>query len=129
MIVMDASVLIALLDPGNAHHEEADTLLVALIGDDLGANQITLAEVLVGPFRTHRLEWVREQLDQLELTELALPSDAAVRLAILRVQTGLKMPDCCVLLSAIERDGSVASFDHRLRGVARDQGLSVVPAA
>lgn len=51
MNVMDASVLIAHLDSDDAHHDAAETLLVHAIDDDLGANPLTLAEVLVVPVR------------------------------------------------------------------------------
>jgi predicted nucleic acid-binding protein len=36
-------------------------------------------------------------------------------LAGLRVKTGCKMPDCCVLASAATRTTAVATFDERLR--------------
>jgi predicted nucleic acid-binding protein len=41
-------------------------------------------------------------------------------LATLRVRTGCKMPDCCVLASAATRNTAVASFDERLRRHADD---------
>ncbi len=36
-------------------------------------------------------------------------------LAKLRVKTGCKMPDCCVLASAATRSTAVATFDEQLR--------------
>ena len=47
-----------------------------------------------------------------------MPRDAAVQLAELRVESGLKMPDCCVLLAAITCHGAVATVDNRLANVA-----------
>lgn len=100
MIVLDASVLIGYLDGDDAHHHGAEALLAAAVDDEFGANPLTLAEVLVVPARDGRLEAVMGVLRDLEIAELAFPSDIASRLALLRVATGLKMPDCCVLLSA-----------------------------
>jgi hypothetical protein len=57
----------------------------------------------------------------------AFPSDTAVRLAELRVITGLKMPDCCVLLAAENAAASVASFDERLAQAADMRNLPVLP--
>lgn len=126
MIVFDASVLIAYLDGGDDLHDAAETLLATAIDDDFGANSLTLAEVLVVPARVGREEAVREVLHELELNELPFPPDTAVRLARLRVSTGLKMPDCCVLLAAEEHHATVATFDDRLIRAAEDRKLAVL---
>jgi predicted nucleic acid-binding protein len=126
MIVLDASVLIAYLDGEDDHHAAGEELLARAIEDDLAANSLTLAEVLVVPVREGRLEPVRMALRDLEVQELPFPVDIAVRLAELRVTTGLKMPDCCVLLAAEDAAASVASFDERLAQTAEDRGLAVL---
>lgn len=126
MIVLDASVLIAYLDGEDDHHADAKMLLAAAIDDDLGANPLTLAEVLVAPVRTGRLQPVRRALRDLEVDELPFPSDAAARLARLRVSTGLTMADCCVLLTGEDLGASVAAIDDRLARAAEDRGLRVL---
>ncbi|HZS94316.1 MAG TPA: PIN domain-containing protein [Chloroflexota bacterium] len=126
MIVLDASVLIAYLDGHDEHHAAAEALLAHLIDDDLGANSLTLAEVFVAPLRDGRLRAVQEALSDLEIHELSFPIDTAVRLAQLRLTTGLKMPDCCVLLAADVTAGSVASFDQRLAQAAEASGVTVL---
>lgn len=95
MIVLDASVLIAYLDGEDEHHAAAEALLVRAIDDDLAANPLTLAEVLVVPARDGRLAAVTSALRELEVRELPFPDDTAIRLAQLRANTGLKLPDCC----------------------------------
>ena len=127
MIVLDASVLIAFLDTRDAHHAAAEELLTRAVDDELAASSLTLAEVLVGPVRDGRLGDVEIVLRDLEIRELPFPSDTAMRLAGLRVSTGLKLPDCCVLLAAEAASGSVATFDERLSRAAEDRGLSVLP--
>jgi predicted nucleic acid-binding protein len=124
LIVLDASVLIAYLDGEDEHHGAAETLLGAAVEEDLGANPLTLAEVLVVPARDDRLELTQAALRALEIDELPFPADTAVRLAQLRFRTGLRMPDCCVLLAAEDARASVASFDARLLQAARDRRLS-----
>ncbi len=126
MIVLDASVLIAYLDSDDNHHVAAEALLVGAIDDDLGANPLTLAEVLVVPARDGRLESAQTVLRELEVDELPFPRDTAVRLAQLRASTGLKMPDCCVLLAAEDAGAAVASFDDRLARTAEDRNLTVL---
>jgi predicted nucleic acid-binding protein len=128
LIVLDASVLIGYLDRADPHHADAEVLLVAALDEDLAVNTLTLAEVLVGPARHGRLAELRAALGDLDVRELALPPDAAARLAVLRVGTGLRLPDCCVLLSAQDAGGQLASFDVRLARAARELGLAVLTA-
>lgn len=126
MIVLDASVLIAYLDDQDRHHVAAEALLAEAINDDLGANSLTLAEVLVVPAQGGRLDLVRAVLQDLEVAELPFPADAAVKLAQLRASTGLKMPDCCVLLAAEDSGARVACFDDRLARAAEERDLEVI---
>jgi len=44
----------------------------------------------------------------------------------LRVETLLKMPDCCALLSALDQQARLASFYDRLIKAAHTRGLDVV---
>jgi len=126
VIVLDASVLIAYLDSEDAHHTRAETLLAQEIDDDFAASSLTVAEVLVMPARQLRLDAAREALADLDVKELALAGDSAVKLAQLRASTGLKMPDCCVLLAAEDVQARVASFDDRLNDAATSRKLVVV---
>ncbi len=128
MIVLDASVLIAYLDGEDAQHPAAEFLLAREIDDEFAANPLTLAEVLVGPTRTGRLETARSVLRALGVAEQPFPADSAVRLARLRSDTGLRMPDCCVLLAAQDVAARVAAFDDRLTRAAEDLGLIALRA-
>jgi predicted nucleic acid-binding protein len=126
VIVLDASVLIAYLDANDAHHQTAEAMLAREIDDDFAINPLTLAEVLVAPARDHRLDDVMAVLESLDIRELPFPAEGAVALATLRVATKLKMPDCCVLLSAEHAGARLASFDVRLSTVAAARNLTVL---
>lgn len=125
MIVLDASVLIAFLDSADRHHGAAETLLADALDDELVVNTLTLAEVLVVPAREGRIDEVRAALDEIEVREVPFRPDAAVRLAHLRTQVNLKMPDCCVLLAAETEAASIASFDDRLVAAAEARNVAV----
>ena len=126
MIVVDASVLIAHLDQRDAQHEFAMERLLEAADERLGASLITVAEVLVGPARARRLEAAQTALRDLALHEIPLAADAAARLATLRAQTNLKLPDCCVLLAARDPGaGSILTFDERLGVEAARLGMTV----
>ena len=128
MIVLDTSVLIAHLDASDAHHERADRLLAASGSEELGASVVTLAEVLVGPARKGMVERALAALEQLAVAAVPIARETAVRLALVRAETGLKLPDCCVLLAAEESEAAVATFDGRLAGAATSRGLRLFTA-
>lgn len=125
MIVLDASVLIAHLDGDDRHHDRATDLLMAAADGGLGASPITLAEVLVGPARAGLLEQANSALHTLGVVTVPIAEDAPVRLAVLRARTGLKLPDCCVLLAAEATSTEIATFDNRLNRAAMEFGLVV----
>jgi predicted nucleic acid-binding protein len=119
VIVVDASVLVAHLDAGDAHHRRATELLLEVGESPLAASPITVAEVLVRPARADRLDDARAAIRALSVHEVPLATDAAERLAALRARTGLKMPDCCVLLAAEDAAArAVLTFDLELEGAA-----------
>ena len=116
-------MLIALLDERDTHHDRAVERLKGLAKSPFACSSVTLAEVLVGPARADRLEEARRAIEGLGMREIALPADAAHDLATLRAETGLRLPDCCVLLAAESTRAPIVSFDERLVGVAERRGL------
>jgi predicted nucleic acid-binding protein len=123
VIVLDASVLIAYLNGSDRHHAKAKSLLEALSSEPWGASSVTLAETLVYPARAGRLEEAEAALVGLDLQELLSGGGAPGRMAEMRADMGIKMPDCCVLLAAQNNDATVASFDVGLLSAARKLGL------
>ena len=113
MIVVDASVLIAFLDPNDAHHSAAVEILEDA-SPPLLVHPITAAEVLVAAVRNDVADAVWADLLAIGVEVDDTPIDPLI-LAKLRVKTGCKMPDCCVLATAATRQAVVATFDGRLR--------------
>jgi predicted nucleic acid-binding protein len=119
VIIVDAKVLIAHLDSTDANNSRAMMLLESAGGTRIGTSTVTLAEVLVRPTQVGLLREVEAKLRELRLAEVGLGRHAAVRLALLRAETGLKMPDCCVLLAAEDGDATgILTMDERLRAQA-----------
>jgi predicted nucleic acid-binding protein len=121
VIVVDASVLIAHLDAHDAWHARALEALERSAREPLGCSPITLAEVLAGPARHGRLSAARAAVAELEIDDIPPGADAGVRLATMRADLGLKLPDCCVLLAAQDAAAAaVMTFDDALaRGADR----------
>jgi predicted nucleic acid-binding protein len=112
MIVVDASVLIAYLNPDDAHHDAAVEVLAEAI-PPLLLHPITAAEVLVLPVRRGVADAVWADLAAIGVVVDDAPIDPW-QLARLRAETGCRMPDCCVLALAATRKATVATFDERL---------------
>jgi predicted nucleic acid-binding protein len=92
-----------------------------------GCSPITLAEVFVGPARAGRLDDARAAVADLGVVEVPLDDDAPARLAALRVEAALKLPDCCVLLAAEDVQAeAVLTFDDRLARAAKQYRLRLV---
>jgi len=125
VVVADASLLIAHLDRSDLAHDRASALLLTHAGARLVASPLTVAEVLVGPSRSGLVDQAQTALRRLGISITPLESDAPARLASLRARTGLRLPDCCVLLAAEQVLGEVATFDNRLASGCRDLGIGV----
>lgn len=127
-MILDASVLVAHLDSGDGHHARATDLLLENSNDEFASSAVTLAEVLVGALRAGHGDEARSALADLQVQTLGLDPGAGWELARLRVATGLKLPDCCVLYVArTEASARLATFDVRLAAAAADLGVGIVP--
>ena len=125
MIVLDASALIAFLNPGDALHGRAVASVLARGARGLALSPITHAEVLVGPTRAGTLAATRQALAALGVAEIRLPDDGAQRLAALRARTRLRLPDCCVILAAQQSGGAILTFDDRLSAAAGELAVTL----
>ncbi len=127
MIALDASVLVAHLTPHDAHHDAATHLLLHAADEPLLVHAITLAEVLVGAVRINKGAQLLADLRAMGIGLSRRDDDEPLRLAELRVTTGLKLPDCCVLDAAHTQAGKLATFDAALATAARRMGIRVLP--
>lgn len=120
LTVLDAGVLIALLDADDGHHELARQALASLRdrGDRLVVPASAYAEVLVAPLRqsSARGDAVDEFLDALPATVEPATRPIARRAAELRARHGtrVRLPDALVVATAIVLDASrVVTTDTR----------------
>jgi predicted nucleic acid-binding protein len=122
---MDASVLIAHLNPDDPHHQAATAILLAGRPGQMLVHTITLAEVLVGGVRIGQGTSMRDDLRAAGIAIAPHDDGEPLRLAELRADSGLKLPDCCVLDVAIQHQASLATFDDALAAAARKRGVAV----
>jgi predicted nucleic acid-binding protein len=101
LIVFDASVVIALLDPVDALHLGAKKAFDRVAGEDLAIPASALAETLVAPARSRRLEQARARIAAFELRINDITEDVALEAAQLRGRhRGLRLPDALVIATA-----------------------------
>lgn len=119
LMILDASVLIALMNPRDAHYGDAVTIVrrAAIVGG-LVAHAMTIAESAVGAAEHGRIEQVRSAYAGIGLATAHTDPEQPWRVAALRASTRLPIPDCCVLDLALESLGSLATFDSRLAAAA-----------
>jgi predicted nucleic acid-binding protein len=131
-VVLDANIMIALLDPHHVHHAPVLDALGDLLPDARGKiaeiHRLTLAEVLVGyDDATERNEIYDRLIWGADLRICNLEPDEEIHLLVeARQRTGVKMPDACVLAAAMWFDGDLMTFDKRLAGAAAKVGVPTI---
>ena len=114
LIVVDASVLIALLDPGDALHPAATAALSRSAGDDLKLPASAYSESLVGPARRGRMRAAKNAIASLLIDVVPITDRIAEDAAELRARhRRLRLPDALVVAT-----GSALSADRILTGDA-----------
>jgi predicted nucleic acid-binding protein len=128
VIVADASWLIALVDPDDAHHRLATSIRDVLDDEVVLLHPLTLAECLVGPARRGSLDQsdarIRAAVDVMDFD----PRSPA-RFAQLRAEHRLRLPDAIVLDTALQNGVGIVTFDLRLAQAARRLGVRVLDTA
>ena len=125
MIVLDANVMIAVLDPQDSHFGAARRFFVAHASERLAAHRLTMAEALVLAAHGGSELAAAVAISALGVARFDEPDDP-LELARLRASSGLRMPDCCVLYAAIRERAKLATFDVRLAKAAAGLGVPVV---
>jgi predicted nucleic acid-binding protein len=116
-LILDASVLIGLLDSEDAHHsravedaETADRAARALL-----TPASAYSEALVAFARANRVADARNAIAGMGITVMPLTATIAERAAELRARhDSLRLPDAIVLATARDLDGELLTYDHRL---------------
>ncbi|MGH7299172.1 MAG: PIN domain-containing protein [Candidatus Rokuibacteriota bacterium] len=115
IVVLDASVVIALLDAGDAHHAAAVASMGQARRQTLVLPASAYAEILVDPSRRgpEAVSVVRRFVADLGIRVEPITTDVAERAARLRARhAGLRLPDALVLATGDALDGTVLTCDR-----------------
>ena len=124
---LDASAVIAHLDAGDGHHDAVGGLLHRIAGERLVAHPLTVAECLVAAVRAGRGGAMVAAIAAMRVEVVESGGNGSLRLAELRVATGLRMPDCCAVEVAERHEAVLVTFDARQARAARQLGITVEP--
>jgi predicted nucleic acid-binding protein len=116
-LILDASVLIGLLDTADAHNDRSidDVEAADRAGRQLFLPASAYSETLVAFARAGRLRDARQAVAAMGITILPLTETIAELAAELRARhERLRLPDAIVLATAREQGGELLSYDRRL---------------
>jgi predicted nucleic acid-binding protein len=122
-LILDASVLIGLLDTLDAHHAAAvdDVEAADLRGTNLFAPASAYSEALVSFARAGRLSDARDAIAAMGIAVTPLSAVIGESAAQLRAtHDRLRLPDAIVLATARVLDAEPLTYDDRLARVADD---------
>jgi predicted nucleic acid-binding protein len=120
-LILDASVLIGLLDTADRHHDRAidDVEAADQEGEQLLLPASAYSETLVAFARVRRIQEAREAITSMGITVVSLTDTIAERAAELRAHhRQLRLPDAIVLATAQELGGRLLSYDRGLSRLA-----------
>jgi predicted nucleic acid-binding protein len=121
-LILDASVLIGLLDTADAHHHQAveDVDSADSTGDTLLTPASAYSEALVSFARASRTPDARNAIAAMGITVVALSQEIAERAAEISAQHDrLRLPDAIVLATARELRADLLTYDDSLRKFAK----------
>jgi predicted nucleic acid-binding protein len=119
-LILDASVLIGLLDTADAHHTRAldDVERADEAGRALVVPASAYSEALVAFARAGRVREAREAISAMGVTIAPLTATMAEGAAALRARhERLRLPDAIVVACAQELDGELLSYHQRVRRI------------
>lgn len=122
-LILDASVVIALLDSADVHHVRAVDEVSA--ADERGLELVVPAsaysETLVAFAREGRVRDAREAIASMGISVVLLDAATAERAAELRAaHERLRLPDAMVIATAQQLRGPLLSYDQRLQRYAAE---------
>jgi predicted nucleic acid-binding protein len=116
-LILDANVLIGLLDAGDAHHDRAiaDVEAADHAGRPLVVPASAYSEALVAFARAGRTADARRAIAAMGITVEPLEAGTAARAAELRARhRHLRLPDAMVLATAAPAGRELLTYDDRL---------------
>jgi len=125
VIVLDANVLIALLDRRDALHGQAFELVEEHAWDAFCTSSVTFAETLVRPSKLGLASAHEAVLRSIGVRVVPMSRAVARGVADLRAHERVGVPDATAVVTTQHAEGLLATFDRRLGKLARRHGVDL----
>jgi len=112
LILLDSSVLIAILNPADRHHQIAIDSYQAK--DQYLISALSLTEVLPAAIKAGTGEALMGKLVQIAKEVIALTAEIAQAAAAIRAASELKTPDAIISATAVGYKAQLWTFDGKL---------------
>ncbi len=124
-MVLDANVVIALLNERDGLHVDAFDLVDDNAWDEFCTSAVTLSETLVRATALGAVERERSKIGLLGVRIVPVTSAMAHAAARLRSEHRLHLADAIVVSTTTTMRGRLATFDKRVRRIAHEEGIEV----
>jgi predicted nucleic acid-binding protein len=124
-LVLDASVMIALYNDKDLHHNWAINLMFQSSAETFHMSSLNLAEVAVQPAKLGIIQKFLTGISGLNVQVSGLSQHDALELAQIRAVANVPMPDCCVIQLAQAKVAPIATADRALAKAAMALGIEV----
>jgi len=112
LVLLDSSVLIALLNPKDLHHEVAINSNSS--GNQFVVSTISITEIMPRAIKDGNAEAIWKALTAMTQTIVDLDAELSMSAARIRASTSLRTPDAIISATAQERGAQLWTFDARL---------------
>jgi predicted nucleic acid-binding protein len=113
-IILDSSVLIALLNPMDMHHRSAVKATSAR--HEYSISAVTMSEALIEPFKRSKQHGIKisETIKKIVKKVIVLDQEIAERAAFERATKNLSLPDALICATADVSNQQLWTFDEKL---------------
>jgi predicted nucleic acid-binding protein len=112
LVLLDSSVLIAMLNPKDLHHEVAINSNSS--GSQFIVSTISITEIMPRAIKDGNAEGILKALTAMTQTIVDLGAELSMSAARIRAATGLRTPDAIISATAQGRGAQLWTFDARL---------------
>ena len=112
-LILDSDALLALINKSDVHHESIVNRILQSEAK-LSISVVTFSEAMVRPFEVNQSAVVIAQINSRISEIFDVTQPIAIRAALMRATSKIKLPDALIASTAIEKGLTLLTFDEKL---------------
>ena len=112
-LILDSDALLALINKSDVHHESIVNRILQS-EEKLSISVVTYSEAMVRPFEVNQSAVVIAQINSRISEIFDVTQPIAIRAALMRATSKIKLPDALIASTAIEKGLTLLTFDEKL---------------